>query len=290
MATQTQQQTTDRVKHATLTAAICGVIADTGNVPKTGQNKFHGYAYATDADIMQECRRALARHGVIVVLKEPRNVRISERAGNKGSDVYYEADFAFGIMHADTDQTIEVVVPAGGQDKGEKAPYKALTGAKKYLYLTTFALATGGDDPEDDRGSRAAAQAEPDPSVYMTIAHACEWAKAVETATKLRATRVGSVKRVLGDDVNLKSFTDLGAEPLAKCIDWLRKQPTVVQRDDFTNAATALVLDATTVSKLIAKFGADAKGYDDLTVVQACKLAEAMTDMLKGRTVDEVLK
>ena len=38
-----------------------------------------------------------------------------------------------------------------GADTGDKAPYKAMTGALKYALLQSFLLASG-DDPEDERG------------------------------------------------------------------------------------------------------------------------------------------
>jgi ERF superfamily len=52
----------------------------------------------------------------------------------------------------DVDSGEEVVATAAGQglDAGDKAPYKAMTGALKYALLQTFLLATG-DDPEDER-------------------------------------------------------------------------------------------------------------------------------------------
>lgn len=44
-----------------------------------------------------------------------------------------------------------------GRDRGDKAPYKALTGALKYALIQTFLIATG-DDPEhegsEDGGDR----------------------------------------------------------------------------------------------------------------------------------------
>src|SRR5262249_31856915 len=47
-----------------------------------------------------------------------------------------------------------------GLDGGDKAPYKAMTGALKYALLQSFLLATG-DDPEDERAdSRATISAE----------------------------------------------------------------------------------------------------------------------------------
>ena len=53
---------------------------------------------------------------------------------------------------ADVDTGEEVVAKVAGQglDPGDKAPYKAMTGALKYALLQSFLLATG-DDPEDER-------------------------------------------------------------------------------------------------------------------------------------------
>ena len=53
---------------------------------------------------------------------------------------------------ADVDSGEEVVAKVAGQglDPGDKAPYKAMTGALKYALLQSFLLATG-DDPEDER-------------------------------------------------------------------------------------------------------------------------------------------
>jgi hypothetical protein len=53
---------------------------------------------------------------------------------------------------ADVCSDEEVIATAAGQglEAGDKAPYKAMTGALKYALLQTFLLATG-DDPEDER-------------------------------------------------------------------------------------------------------------------------------------------
>jgi hypothetical protein len=53
---------------------------------------------------------------------------------------------------ADVDSGEEIVAKVAGQglDPGDKAPYKAMTGALKYALLQSFLLATG-DDPEDER-------------------------------------------------------------------------------------------------------------------------------------------
>ena len=53
---------------------------------------------------------------------------------------------------ADVDSGEEIIAKVAGQglDPGDKAPYKAMTGALKYALLQSFLLATG-DDPEDER-------------------------------------------------------------------------------------------------------------------------------------------
>jgi hypothetical protein len=53
---------------------------------------------------------------------------------------------------SDVDSGEELVAKVAGQglDTGDKAPYKAMTGALKYALLQSFLLATG-DDPEDER-------------------------------------------------------------------------------------------------------------------------------------------
>jgi hypothetical protein len=59
-------------------------------------------------------------------------------------------------MDVDTAEEITVKVAGEGLDAGDKAPYKAMTGALKYALLQSFLLATG-DDPEDERADSRAA-------------------------------------------------------------------------------------------------------------------------------------
>jgi hypothetical protein len=50
----------------------------------------------------------------------------------------------------DSDEILSVPSYGEGRDSGDKAPYKALTGALKYALIQTFLIATG-DDPEEER-------------------------------------------------------------------------------------------------------------------------------------------
>ncbi len=64
---------------------------------------------------------------------------------------------------ADVDSGEEVIAKVAGQglDPGDKAPYKAMTGALKYALLQSFLLATG-DDPEDERVDARSAATNPE--------------------------------------------------------------------------------------------------------------------------------
>ena len=56
---------------------------------------------------------------------------------------------AYTFMDVDTAEEITVKVAGEGLDAGDKAPYKAMTGALKYALPQSFLLATG-DDPENE--------------------------------------------------------------------------------------------------------------------------------------------
>ena len=57
---------------------------------------------------------------------------------------------SYSFVDVDTAEEITVKTAGEGLDSGDKAPYKAMTGALKYALLQSFLLATG-DDPEEER-------------------------------------------------------------------------------------------------------------------------------------------
>jgi hypothetical protein len=54
-------------------------------------------------------------------------------------------------MDAETGESITTAMEGEGQDPGDKAIYKAVSGTQKYVLLKFFMLASG-DDPEADEG------------------------------------------------------------------------------------------------------------------------------------------
>lgn len=120
-----------------------------GYVQKRGRNERFNYNYVTAADIAGSVGDILAELGVVVI---PSLEEISyEPAAGRG-EATRMARVIMAYTFADADTGEEVVATAAGQglDAGDKAPYKAMTGALKYALLQLFLLATG-DDPEDER-------------------------------------------------------------------------------------------------------------------------------------------
>jgi ERF superfamily len=120
-----------------------------GYVQKRGHNERFNYSYVTAADIAGSVGDILAELGVIVI---PRLEDISYESAAGRGEVSRMARVVMAYTFTDVDSGEEVVAKVAGQglDPGDKAPYKAMTGALKYALLQSFLLATG-DDPEDER-------------------------------------------------------------------------------------------------------------------------------------------
>lgn len=132
-------------------------MKSTGMVAKTGRNDFHGYDYATEADVVESVRPHMVENGLMLI---PHVDSVSQdQHGNTNIIVNYR------LYHVSGD-FIEFNVAASGNDKnrngvGDKGIYKAMTGASKYALLKLFSLATG-DDPEKDENHKVAKKQEED--------------------------------------------------------------------------------------------------------------------------------
>jgi len=120
-----------------------------GYVQKRGHNERSNYSYVTAADIAGSVGDILSELGVVVI---PRLEEISYESAVGRGEAIRMARVVMAYTFADVDGREEIIAKVAGQglDPGDKAPYKAMTGALKYALLQSFLLATG-DDPEDDR-------------------------------------------------------------------------------------------------------------------------------------------
>ena len=132
--------------------ALHAVMQEASYVQKTGENDFHGYSYATEADVLERIRPAMIKHG-LVLIPSINQVSSVDQHGNTSVTVNYTLAHTSGAIWP------HPIIAAGcGNDRnkngtGDKGLYKALTGANKYLLFKLFQIETG-DDPEQSQADK----------------------------------------------------------------------------------------------------------------------------------------
>lgn len=122
-------------------------------IEKKGRNTSQNYSYAKFEDYIEGIKDTLTNAGLMLIttVKEPK--RLEPRPTKYGGFQYgVEVAIVVRLFHK-TGEWIEVDCYGEGQDSGDKAIYKAITGARKYGVACLFGLATK-DDPEDDEDDR----------------------------------------------------------------------------------------------------------------------------------------
>jgi hypothetical protein len=132
-------------KTTAIVKKICAVMKTIGAIPKASKNDHFGYKYRSHEDITNKLQPALEAEGLIIIPVEKRII-----ASDPG---YVLLEVTFEIT--DGSETITFIGIGEGIDKskmdkpGDKAAYKAQTGAMKYALNDLLMLA--GQDPEADK-------------------------------------------------------------------------------------------------------------------------------------------
>jgi len=124
-----------------------------GYVQKRGHNERNNYTYVMAADLAGAVGDILAELGVVMI---PQLQSISTETPRSSIERIARIVMNYRFVDTKSGEELTVRVAGEGADPGDKAPYKAMTGALKYALLQSFLLATG-DDPEDERGDSRAA-------------------------------------------------------------------------------------------------------------------------------------
>jgi hypothetical protein len=131
---------------------LAAVQKEVDRIPKNGRNEHHKYDYVTESDVVDALRNHLATAGIMVI---PFLDKATVVPTEKGMMAHIEVSYKF----TDGTDMAQVRVAASGYDiPGDKAIYKAMTGALKYALRQTFLIPTGEDperDTEDSRDSRS---------------------------------------------------------------------------------------------------------------------------------------
>lgn len=131
-------------------AQVMGLVE---RVAKNGKNELQGYRYVTEADVLECVRGALAERHVMLIphIEATAWAELPTKSG--GTQRLCTVNIRFDFMDGESGDVLSVPMVGQGMDAGDKALYKALTGAEKYVVLKTFLVSTG-DDPENEKAQK----------------------------------------------------------------------------------------------------------------------------------------
>jgi hypothetical protein len=149
---ETGQQRADGTGKLSLARKLAEVMGAVNHVPKNGSNNFHNYKYATEADIVAAVRKEMASRLIILIPSVVKTEwsKVARRQG--GEDRLCTLTMKFTIHDGESGEEMSFDMVGEGQDPGDKAVYKAETGATKYALLKLFLIPTGDDPEHDEKG------------------------------------------------------------------------------------------------------------------------------------------
>jgi hypothetical protein len=121
-------------------------LFEKGILPKGAHNDYDNYDYFSEAQYKELFSGLFSKHGLEFDSTE---VEIQSITGTEKQPFGVLATMKYIITDSETGYKIESVHSGIGIDKGDKAIYKAKTGALKSFFASTFLVATK-DDPERD--------------------------------------------------------------------------------------------------------------------------------------------
>lgn len=120
---------------------------------KDGINRHQAYKYITEAQYKRNFSKALIEVGLIFQIQEL-DRRFSTDILNSTMHLV-EVDFIGTLIDIDTGEKLDYYFSGTGADTGDKALYKAYTGALKYFIATNFMVAEGNDPENDEQVDKA---------------------------------------------------------------------------------------------------------------------------------------
>ena len=118
-----------------------------GVLEKKGKNTYDNYKYFTEAQYKDVANKLLSNAGLELKVTEKEYFKYSMQ-GTK-TPIGRITKMLFTLTDMETGFYEESVIRGEGLDRGDKAGYKAYTGAIKYYLANTFLIPTG-DDPETE--------------------------------------------------------------------------------------------------------------------------------------------
>jgi len=189
------------------------------NVGKTGWNDHHKYHFTPIDDIMDHLKLLLTELGLNV---HPETGVVATT--KDGKERFVEVTMKYTLIDVDSGEQLTTTAYGHGSDYGDKALYKALSGAYKYWAKQTFAI--GGDSIEPETTALDTNKPEETPAtrrdtVKAAIRDAVYAAGYKEGTPAAKDAMIGAMHQ-LCDKFDLRDLNDLSPDEvnrLLKAID-----------------------------------------------------------------------
>lgn len=146
----------------TLARKLSEIMGEIHRIPKRGRNEFHKYDYVTESDLSEAVRQKMSDRFIEIVPKVVSYAR-HELLTDKGvyNGCIYDVTLEVWLEDGESgEKKLGGVMVGSGYDKGDKAVYKAITGATKYWIYKKFLIPTGDDPEADSKTDKAVAEVE----------------------------------------------------------------------------------------------------------------------------------
>ncbi len=132
-----------------LIGKLASIIEEIERIPENGFNDFHNYSYATESDIKAVVRKKMAERKLVMIPDVVKEITKQVTTAKGKTENLTTLEIIYYISDGETGESIAFKGIGTGQDSGDKAVYKAQTGALKYALTTLFLIPTG-QDPEKE--------------------------------------------------------------------------------------------------------------------------------------------
>lgn len=153
--------------------AVRKELASKGILERGGVNQYDRYKYFSEAQYKLLFTELFSKYGLELTVDEIENLPYQ---GAEKMPFGRTITLLFTLTDIDTGFFETSKASGEGMDKGDKAGYKAYTGALKYYLANTFMVATGDDAVNDDGATqttakRAVKKASPEQIKIITAAY-----------------------------------------------------------------------------------------------------------------------
>jgi len=135
----------DRTK--SLIAVLSLIQSEVGKIVKDGKNTKQGFGYVSEAQVKAKLQNKLAEHGIMFIPSYQLIDSWSTQSQRGANLNFVSVMGTFTLTNGS--ESVMGSMPGIGMDSGDKAIYKAETGAQKNFLMQLFLMSTG-NDPDDD--------------------------------------------------------------------------------------------------------------------------------------------